>query len=184
MKKPRTLSKTTITFHWTVAICIAFLLAVGAYMALTSAWGLYDIHKSVGLLMIPLLLARVVWRFKEGWPKPLNVYTDIEQKFSKAIHWTLLLGILAMPLTGMLYSGASGHGFGIFGLTLLPENHDTSQPGQVVPHSTTLTVIGETAHEWLGYGFMAILALHIAGAIKHHLVNRDGTLRRMLGRPA
>ena len=168
MDKQQTLSKVTVTFHWAVALLVIPLLAVGVYMALTDTWGLYDIHKSFGLLVIPLLLARVVWRLRQGWPQPLSTYTAVEQRLAKVTHWVLLLGILAMPLTGMLYSGAGGHGFGIFGLTLLPENHAPNQPGQVVPHSATFEVIGETAH--------------IAGALKHHLIDRDGTLRRMLGR--
>lgn len=180
MENQNALSKTTIWLHWLVAAIMIFMLAVGAYMALTGTFGLYEIHKSIGVLVFILLLARVVWRLKQGWPQPVCRYSAIDQLLAKFTHWALLLGTLAIPLTGMLYSGASGHGFGIFGLTIVPTNHDLAE--QVIPYSQKLNVFGETAHEWIGYGLIAVLCLHTAGALKHHLIDHDGTLRRMLGK--
>src|SRR5690606_28136993 len=108
-------NKPTLWLHWLVAAIVLPMLAVGIYMSLAEAWGLYDLHKSFGLLAIPLLLARAAWRLKQGWPPPLDRRSTIEQGLARLTHWALLLGVLALPVTGMLYSGASGNGFAIFG---------------------------------------------------------------------
>ena len=181
MDKRHALSKVTVGLHWLVAIVMISMLTLGAYMSLLEAYGVYDIHKSIGVLVFPLLLARVLWRLKQGWPKPLSRYSTIEHLLAKLTHWGLLIGIIALPITGMLYSGASGHGFGIFGLTIVPSNDHPTEAGQVLPYHAPLSIIGETAHEWLGYSLMVLLMLHIAGALKHHLIDGDGTLKRMLG---
>lgn len=182
MESRHVLSKPTLWLHWLVAIIVLPMLAVGIYMSLAEAWGLYDLHKSVGLLALPVLIVRAVWRLRQGWPEPAGRYRAIEQQLAKASHWALLLGVLAMPLTGMLYSGASGHGFGVFGLELVPSRPHPTEPYAVVPYSEWLSILGEAAHEWIGYGLVAVLGLHVAGALKHHLVDRDQTLGRMLGR--
>lgn len=182
MDNTRALSKPTLWLHWLVAGVMLPMLALGIYMSLDEAYGLYDIHKSIGLVALPLLLARAAWRLRQGWPKPLNRYSAIEQLLAKATHWGLLAGSLAMPLTGMLYSGAGGHGFGIFGLELVPSNPHPTEPYAVIAWNQWLADAGETAHEWIGYGLVVVLGLHVAGALKHHVLDRDGTLVRMLGR--
>lgn len=182
MDNKHAFSKATVWLHWLVAIIILSMMTLGAYMSLLEVYGVYDIHKSIGVLVFPLLLARVLWRLKQGWPEPLHRYSAVEQFLAKFTHWALLLGIIALPIAGMIYSGASGHGFGIFGLQVFPANHHPTEAFQVIPYNEQLSIIGETAHEWIGYGLMVILALHIAGALKHHVIDGDGTLRRMLGK--
>ena len=182
MENKHQFSKATVGLHWLVAIIIMSLMGLGTYMSLLEVGGVYDIHKSIGVAVFPLLLARVFWRLKRGWPEPLYRYSTLERYMAKVTHWALLLGVIALPLTGMLYSGASGHGFGIFGLEIFSSNYDPTDAEQVIPYSEQLSMIGETAHEWVGYGLMVIVLLHIAGALKHHVIDGDGTLRRMLGK--
>lgn len=182
MESGHAFSKATVGLHWLVAIIIMAMMALGAYMSLLDVYGVYDIHKSIGVLVFPLLLVRVLRRLKQGWPPPLHLYSAVEQFLAKFTHWALLLGIIALPIAGMIYSGASGHGFGIFGLKIFPANHHPTEAHQVMPYNDQLSLIGETAHEWIGYGLMVTLALHIAGALKHHVIDGDGTLRRMLGK--
>lgn len=177
-----TLNRTSLMLHWLVAIGFIGLLAVGLYMANTESWALYDWHKSLGILLFGIILWRVVWRLWQGWPPPAHPYPRHEVILAKIIHWVLLLGTLALPLTGMLYSGASGHGFGIFDFTLVPENHDPLNPGQVIPYSPFWSETGQTAHRILGYILAGAITLHLAGALKHHFVDRDRTLLRQLGR--
>ncbi len=86
-----------------------------------------------------------------------------------------------MPLTGMLFSGASGHSFGIFGMAIVPEQHDPTHPGQALPYSAAWSGAAQLMHAWLAYMLIAAIALHIAGALKHQVVARYGALRRMLG---
>jgi cytochrome b561 len=171
----------TIFLHWAVAACILFLCGFGIYMVRTESWGLYHIHKSVGLLAFALIVARLAWRLKNGLPKPVGSYSPLEHRTAKVVHWALLLGTLALPLTGMLFSGASGHGFGLFSLEIFPSNDAPGKPGQVIPLDAGLSDAGQALHGWLGYALLALVALHVAGALKHQIVDKDGTLARMLG---
>lgn len=176
------LSKTTRLLHWIIAIGFIGLSALGIYMANTESWPLYHWHKSLGIILFGIILLRVLWRLRQGWPIPLHAYARREQQLAKIVHWTLLLGTIAMPLTGMLYSGSSGNGFGIFGWTLLAANPDPANPGNVIPLSENLMQIGETLHEIIGYALILAIVLHIAGAFKHHVVDKDRTLLRMMGK--
>lgn len=174
------LSKTTRYLHWITATLILGVISIGFYMVTTEAWGLYNWHKSFGLIAVLLIVLRMVYRLKRGWPDPVTQYSRHEQLASKIVHWVLLVGILLLPLTGMLYSGSSGHGFGVFDWTLMPVNQGESG---VVPHSEALAFWAKRAHSWLGFGLAFVIALHLLGALKHHFLDRDNTLRRMLGRP-
>ena len=175
-------SLTTRLLHWIIAIGFIGLSAVGIYMANTESYALYHWHKSLGIILFGIILLRVVWRLLQGWPAPLNTYERHEQVLAKIVHWTLLLGTIAMPIAGMMYSGSSGNGFGIFGWTLLHATPDPANPGSVIPYSESLMQASETAHEIIGYGLVAAIVLHIAGALKHHLIDKDRTLLRMLGK--
>lgn len=177
-----TLSMTTRVLHWLVAIGFIGLSALGIYMANTETWSLYDWHKSLGILLFVIILLRVIWRLWHGWPVPSHVYQRREQQIAKITHWTLLLGTIAMPITGMIYSGSSGNGFGIFGWALIQATPDPANPATVIPYSENLTQIGETTHEIIGYLLVVAILLHIAGSVKHHVFDKDRTLLRMLGK--
>jgi cytochrome b561 len=176
------LSKISLSLHWIVAFGMIGLIAVGFYMTNTETWGLYSIHKSLGVILFIFVFLRVLWRIKNGWPIALQTYPRHEQILAKTIHWVLILATLAMPLSGMLYSGASGHGFGVFGWVLVPLNPDPDQAGQVIALNAALADIGHEIHEVLGYLVSLAIVLHVAGALKHHLKNKDRTLLRMLGK--
>lgn len=182
MDTQQTLSLTTRLLHWVIALGFIGLSALGIYMANTETWSLYHWHKSLGILLFGIILLRVVWRLWQGWPVAIHRYQHWEQQLAKITHWILLLGTIAMPVTGMIYSGSSGNGFGIFGWTLLQATPDPSNPGMVIPYSGNLEQIGESAHEIIGYALVVAIVLHIAGAIKHHVFDKDRTLLRMLGK--
>lgn len=175
------LSATTVWLHWVVGITVILLLAVGVYMNETETAVLYPIHKSIGVLIFMVVMARVAWRVKTGWPERIGTHRNIERVLAKISHWTLIIGTLVMPVSGMMMSGAGGHGFGIFGLGLVPANPDPSDPEKVIPYNKALAEVGHELHEIVGYLLIAAVLLHITAALKHHLIDRDGTLRRMLG---
>ena len=176
------LSKITIGLHWIIAIGIIGLLSTGWYMANFELWAIYPWHKAAGVLLLLAIIPRVIWRLLKGWPQPLGDQKPIEQKLAKATHWILLCASLAMPISGMLYSDASGHGVAVLSLEIIPKNPSTENPSDVVPFNETLKSIGWNIHHYLGYTIMLILLLHIAGALKHHFIYKDKTLLRMLGR--
>ena len=179
MDTAKKLTRTTITLHWLVALTILGLCALGIYMVRTEAWGLFHWHKSIGLILFAFILARLAWRLKQGLPPPVRDAARWERLASHGAHWLLLAATVALPITGMMYSGLGGHGFGIFALEFM-ESHYVA--GKAVPVNAGLAELGQALHSWIGYALLALVALHVAAALKHHFIDRDGTLRRMLGK--
>jgi cytochrome b561 len=176
------ISKAARTLHWIVAIAMLGLLAMGFYMSKFEVWGLYELHKSLALLACAFIALRLFWRYLRPWPALPSKASPRMQGLAQWVHRLLLMLTLAMPISGMLFSGISGHGFGIFGLSLLPPNLDPAQPGEVLSYNKSLEVLAQNLHGYFGYAVVALLLLHIGGALKHHWVDKDATLLRMLGR--
>ncbi len=175
------LSPLAIALHWLVAAGVLSLAVLGLYMVRREAWPLYDVHKSIGLLLFAVILLRVGRTWRHGLPMPVRPLSRLEHAGAKAAHGLLLACTVAMPITGMIYSGASGHGFGIFGFSLFPEHVDPAKHGDAVPLDGRLSDWGQSAHGAIGYVLLALIALHVAAALKHHFIDRDRTLLRMLG---
>ena len=175
-------SYTTVCLHWIVGLSIISLLAVGTYMAEFEAYNLYPIHKSIGMLIFVIILGRVAWRLINGWPAPAANYKKWEHNLAVVVHWTLLIGTIIFPISGMIMSGAAGHGLAIFGLEVYPYNPDPQDSTRVIALNETMASIAHETHEILGKVFILAVTLHIAGALKHHLLDKDGTLGRMLGK--
>ncbi|MFD2112696.1 cytochrome b [Thiorhodococcus fuscus] len=178
---PTRLSPNTLALHWIVAIMMIGLLATGLYMAQTSTFGLYPWHKSFGVLIALFVVLRVAWRIRNGWPKPVGDYTSVEKLLAKLVHWLLIIGTVLMPVSGFMMSAMSGHGVPFFGFELFAHNPDPTNPQEVVALNATLAEAGHVLHRWGGYLLIGAVVLHVVGALKHHFVDRDGTLRRMLG---
>jgi len=174
------LSAISISLHWLVALTMISLLSVGIFMAETETYSLYPIHKSVGVLILIAVLPRIIWRLINGWPEPVAQYSALEQGLAKLVHWLLLLGTLCMPISGMMMSGLGGHGIEVFGLELLASQYDPVSH-EAIPINSALAGIGYQVHGALAYLLVIALILHIAGALKHHVLDKDGTLKRMLG---
>lgn len=178
-----TLPPSSRRLHWLVAALMLGLAGAGLYMSRTETWALYPWHKSLGALALLVIAVRVVQRLRLGLPAPVQPTSPALHRAARWAHGVLLGLTLLMPLSGMLFSGASGHGFGVFGLTLVPHQDDPSRPGEVLPYHAGLAELGQQAHHWGGYLLLALVAVHVLAALKHHLVDRDRTLLRMLGRP-
>ena len=176
------LSTTTISLHWLVAILMIGLLATGIYMEQTSSYWLYDWHKSFGVVIALFVIARIIWRAKQGWPQHVGNYTAIETFLASLVHWLLIIGTLVMPISGFLMSAMGGHGVAVFGWEIFHHNPDPNNPGKVLPINGELAGTAHSLHWIAGYCIIGGLVLHIVGAVKHHVVDKDGTLRRMLGK--
>ncbi|MCK4986005.1 MAG: cytochrome b [Desulfobacterales bacterium] len=175
------LSGLTVGLHWLVGLTTIVLLAVGMYMTKYEAGSLYPIHKSIGILIFSVILVRVGWRIKNGWPEPANNYKYIERLLSKLVQWVLIISTVVMPISGMFYSGAGGYGFGIFDLELFATNPDPVNPSNIIALNESVAKLGREIHWLVSRIMIAAVLLHVAGALKHHFVDKDGTLRRMLG---
>ncbi|UTW46664.1 cytochrome b [bacterium SCSIO 12696] len=176
------LSKTTISLHWVVAILMIGLLSTGVYMEQTSSYWLYDWHKSFGVVIALFVVARIIWRIKQGWPQHVGSYTALEILLAKLVHYLLIVGTLVMPVSGFLMSAMGGHGVAVFGFELFHHNPDPNNPGRVLPINPGLASTAHSIHWIAGYCIIAGVVLHVAGAVKHHVADKDGTLRRMLGK--
>lgn len=180
---PNKLSHTTIALHWLVGLSIISLLAAGQIMELFEIYALYPLHKAFGFLIFFVILARVFWRLKNGWPTPASQYQRHEQILSKLVHWVLIIGTVLMPISGFLMSAIGGHGVDVFGLEIVARHLDP-ETGRAVAHNPAIAELAHNTHGLVGKIMMATVALHIAGALKHHLADKDNTLRRMLGKTA
>ncbi|WP_205729067.1 cytochrome b [Ferrimonas sediminicola] len=179
---PQRLSSLSVLLHWLVGITFILLLSVGILMEETDALALYPLHKSVGMLLLAAAAVRMLWRAGNGWPVPLGQPGAMAVVTARAVHWMLIIGTVLMPLSGMLMSGGGGHGLSLFGLDLLAANPDPLNPGEVIPLSRSLAGVGHELHEIGGNLMIAAILLHVIGALKHHFIDRDATLTRMLGR--
>lgn len=162
-----------ITLHWLMAILIISLLSVGLYMV-TLPIGLqklklYGMHKEFGLLVLGLVVIRLAWRLINVTPElSLPWYERIA---ARLMHWALYVLMVAMPISGWLMTSAAGLPPSFFGLFTLP--------GLIAANQPLLPVL-ETTHQWIGYTLIAAIVLHTLAALKHHFIDKDDILRRMV----
>jgi cytochrome b561 len=182
------LSATTVGLHWIVALTVAGLWPLGYYMAHTRTYSLWPLHQSTGTVLLAVVLVRVAWRYANGWPQPVGEYSPTEQVLAKIVHWTLLLSLIIMPVTGLVSGYAGGYDITVFGWQIIPDNPnhaivpaDAIHKLRVNPRSEIWHDDLQVVHRVVARILLAAVALHVVGALKHHLIDRDGTLRRMLG---
>lgn len=173
--------------HWSIAFLIlsAILLALYAQSlraegapALPRLVGIFAIHKTIGLAVLTLAFVRIAWVLVQGHPRALHPQRRLETFLASTVHWALYGGMVLMPLAGwLLHSAAPGAGFADI---LWP----FGQRLPVVPQDADLSDRFASFHVngWLLLG--ALVALHVAGALKHALIERDATLARMAGSAA
>ncbi len=161
--------------HWVIAILIIGMLAVGLYMS-DLPHGLQKLkllgwHKEFGILILSLAIVRVCWRIINIVPPmPLGM-PKIQVLAAYAVHYLFYIFMFAMPITGWLISSAGGLPVSFFGLILLPT---------LIPADHATMKFLEEVHKYLAYGLIATIVLHLAAALKHHFINRDNVLKRML----
>lgn len=175
------LSGTTVVLHWLVGLAVIAMLAIGIYMTETETFALYPWHKSFGVLIFFIVIARVAWRIRNGWPEPVSRMQRSEFLLMRTVQTVLLVATVLMPVSGFLMSSLGGTGVAVFGLEIVARNPDPENPMRVIAHNESLAGFFRAVHGWTAYTIIAALFLHISGALKHHLLDKDGTLRRMLG---
>lgn len=172
------LSNLTKILHVTIATSMILLLAIGIYMEETEAFFLYPIHKSVGVIVFAFAVFRIFIRVKEGWPEAIGNASKAQMAAAKLVHWGLITLTALYPASGMMMSGGGGHGINIFGLELVASNYDAVLD-KTVPLNETVASIGHYLHGTLTLVLIIFIVVHIVGALKHHLVDKDETISRM-----
>ena len=170
----------SIFMHWGVALAVFGLFGLGLWMMgldYYSPWrkDAPDLHKSIGLVLLAVMLLRVLWRFISPPPPALPNHGKLTRVASKAGHGLLYLGLFAVMIAGYMISTADGVGIPVFGLFEVPALV-SNLPDQA-------DVAGEI-HFYLAWGLVIYAGLHGLAALKHHFIDRDATLKRMLGRKA
>ena len=171
-------SKMTLALHWLIALIMISMLALGLYMEGmedgADKWALYGWHKAAGVYGLVFILWRFVRRLKLGMPPHVaNAdYQSWEKTLSHITHWVLLLGTLVMPLSGVCMSFFGGHNIDLFIFVI---------PG-LEPKNEIIGGAAHSVHELAGNALVVAIALHAVGAIKHHVLDKDGTFQRMLGK--
>lgn len=186
-----------IVLHWLIAISILWMVWIGLWMTsavrsqdpaeVAAAYQGYQFHKSLGITILALSVARLIWRLTHRTP-PLPAHMPGWEKFAaRATHVLFYVLIIALPFSGWLYvsSGWSVHDnapfsiptvwFGQFTVPHLPFFEGAPPETRKAAAGASLNV-----HEKLAWFTLALAALHIAAALKHHLLDRDDTLVHML----
>lgn len=176
------LSAITIALHWAVGLSMIALLSVGIYMEEFGVYALYPIHKAFGFLILFIVIPRMLWRLVNGWPTAAGDYTKIEHILAKLVHWLLIIGTLLMPISGMMLSIGGGHGLDVFGLEIAAHNTDPGDPNKTLAINESVAEWGHIMHGLGGNLLIAAIVLHVVGALKHHIVDKDATLKRMFGK--
>lgn len=161
--------------HWLMAICILVMLFVGVGMVSTVApsyLNLVSFHKSLGIVILVLAVLRLIVRFRKGAP-PLPADLPIPMKLAaEASHVLFYVLLLVMPLIGWAMVSAAGYPIVVFGSVHLPP---------IVPQSRELHAVLWDAHRYLAFALFALILMHLAAALFHGLVRRDGVLQQMTG---
>ncbi len=163
-------------FHWLLAIVILGLLPLGFFMVTLSnsdpfKLDLYWWHKSFGTLVLMLVALRLIWRFANRQPDHILSHKKWERTLAAIIHVLLYVGMFLMPLSGWVMSSAGDFTHSFFGLFDLPH---------IAPKNEALMHAAGTVHKIGAFSLIAAIGLHGAGAFKHHFLDRDATLLRIL----
>ena len=163
--------------HWVMAICILLMLFIGVGFAstITSIYvPLVATHKTLGIVILVLALIRLAVRFRYGAP-PLPA--DLPEPMRLAAHlshYALYALMIAMPLLGWGMLSAAAYPVVLYGNIQLP---------QILPLNDTLHTALWNAHFYLAFAFYALILMHLAAALFHALVRRDGVFQSMAGGP-
>jgi len=162
--------------HWGVAALIVLQFVLANLVEAAEDRGarfqelvLMANHKSVGLTVLALALVRLAWRFASPPPSPLPM-PDWQRRAAAVSHWAFYGLIIVMPLSGWLMSSAAAVSVSWFNLFQLPD---------FVGPDEGLEELLEEIHEGLAKALIVLAFVHVAAALKHALVDRDGALRRI-----
>ena len=159
--------------HWLMAILILSMLFVGVGMVFTVSQAhdtLVALHRPLGIALLLLVIVRLAVRLRRGAP-PLPASIPPAQQFvAQASHYVLYALMLAMPLVGWGMLSAGGYPVTMAGAFHLPP---------ILPANVNLFALLRTLHTWLGLTLFAVVLLHLAAALLHALVLRDGVFAAM-----
>jgi cytochrome b561 len=162
-----------MALHWLLGLMIVGAFAVGLTMAdlpmSPTRLKLFNWHKWAGISILALSLLRLLWRLTHRPPADLPA-PAWQNQAAHATHWALYALFFLVPLAGWAYSSAAGFPVVWFGVLPLPD---------FVAKDKALADLLKDRHALLAWALALLVLLHIAAALKHHFIDRDGLLNRM-----
>jgi cytochrome b561 len=166
---------TARVLHWTVAALVLLMIPLGIVIA--NEWGgpaqqfLYNLHKSIGATLLPLVVIRLLYRLTHPAPPLPSGIPAIQQFAAHATHWALYVLILLQPIVGYIMTSAYPAPVPFFGLFNLPS---------IWPENRALSEQLSVVHLYIGIAIALVAAVHIGAALFHHFVRKDRVLMRMI----
>lgn len=163
-----------MTLHWLTAALIVANLILGLSMVPLPftprklSW--YLVHKAIGITVFLVTCFRLAWRWQHPAPPPVAM-PDWQRRASAAVHVLLYMLLLLIPISGWVYSSATGVQVVYLGLVPLPD---------LVTKDRALAGVLKVVHVTLNFTLFTLVCLHVAAALKHHFAERDGVLARMV----
>lgn len=167
----------SVILHWLTAITVFGLFGVGLWMVDLEYYNKWyklapDLHRSIGVILVSLVIFRIIWRMKNVHPDILSSHSRWEVLSAKIVHRILYVLLIFMFPTGYLITTAKGQGLDVFNWFTIPSS---------VSGIDNLEDIAGELHELAAFAIIGIVAVHALGALKHHFIDKDNTLRRMFG---
>jgi len=162
--------------HWGLAILIVGMFVLGSYMVELDYYDPWykkapDLHRSIGVIVAGLMIYRLFWRLTNTHPRESG--EAWERRLAIWMHRLFYVLIAAIVVSGYLITTADGQPVVVFQLFDIP--------AAFTGFDRQEDIAGEI-HEWLTDILIVLVSLHALAALKHHFINRDSTLRRMLGK--
>jgi cytochrome b561 len=168
----------SIVLHWVLGLALVSIFGFGLYMAdlpfSPTRLKLYNWHKWAGISILALTVLRLLWRVSHPAPALpsaiVQAMPDWQMKAHHATHIALYALFFVVPLVGWAYTSAAGFPVVLFGQFPLPD---------LLGPDKELAALVKPWHEISAWALAGLVVLHIAAALKHHVVDRDGLLQRM-----
>lgn len=178
MKNPsQYYTRTAQVLHWVMAIIFIAAWLIGFYSGNflnfddDSKHDVIGLHKHISTSIIFLIVIRIFWRYTHPVPKLPDTMSPFMKKMAHFGHLALYLMLLAMPITGCLYSWSAGYPVPIFYFFEIP---------RLVQDNPSLLAIVAPLHTWISWASGLLLIGHVAAALKHHFIDKDNVLNSML----
>lgn len=165
-----------ILMHWLIGLLIIAAFALGVTMVdipgiTPTKLKYFSWHKWLGITVLGLACLRLLWRLGHKAPVYPASMANWQQSAAHGLHGLLYVLMFAIPVSGYLYSLAAG--VPVVYLGIIP------MPALIEPNPELKTLL-KSVHYWLNMTLLALFVLHVAAALKHQFIDRDGVLKRML----
>jgi len=173
MNAPARYTRTATALHWLLAMAIVGTFGLGVYMhelpETPQRDQLYHWHRSAGVCILALSALRLLWRLAHRPPADVAM-PAWQARAARSVHWLMYVLFFGVPLSGWAHSSAAGFSVVVFGVWPLPD---------FVPVDKVLADALKDGHQLLGILLALLVIGHVAAALKHHWIDRDGLLSRM-----